>query len=68
MNTSYKTPPPRVKKGITLDLFSLTELVRLQLVSKCNTSCIDMKEFEKELEDIADRMNDKYNIHPRVYM
>jgi len=68
MNTSYNTPPPRVKQGITLDLFSLHELVRLQLVSKCNTSNIDMSEFDKELEDIANRMNDKFNIHPRVFM
>tara|TARA_R110001599_G_scaffold7050_2_gene34893 strand:+ start:866 stop:1069 length:204 start_codon:yes stop_codon:yes gene_type:complete len=67
MSNTTPTPPPP-KKGLTLDLFTLPELVRLQLVSKCNTSDLDFKEFEEELEDIADRMNDKFKIHPLLYM
>jgi len=67
MSDTTPTPPP-VQKGLTLDLFTLPELVRLQLVSKCNTSDLDFKEFEEELEDIADRMNDKFKIHPLLYM
>lgn len=69
--TPTPPPPPQIPKGfkgITLDLFTLPELVRLQLVSKCNTSDLDLREFQKELEDIADRMNDKFKIHPLLYM
>lgn len=47
-----------------LDCFSLYELIRVQLVSKTQDSSISLKEFEDDIISLADRMNDKFNIHP----
>jgi len=47
-----------------LDCFSLYELIRIQLVSKTQDSSISLDDFEDEILSLADRMNDKFKIHP----
>ena len=47
-----------------LDSFSLYELIRIQLVSKTQDSSINLDEFEDDILRLADRMNDKFKIHP----
>jgi hypothetical protein len=52
----------------TLDCFSLYEMIRIQLVSKTMNSNLDLSEFEDDIQTIANRLNDKFNIHPQVFM